>query len=258
MSAIGLTAAGDASDPIDRWFPVARGEEVVARHIVQTQLLGREIAVWRDDAGVVNAWENRCPHRGVRLSIGLNTGTELHCRYHGWRYASGSGQCTYVPAHPGQKPAAAMRVGRFGAGEAHGFVWVNLIEPAEPPHLSALASAQATTLRSIYARAPAVTVAACLLRGYRFALDPTGADDSPTDAALVASDAYTIRASVHAVLREAVVTFLLQPVGASQSVIHGLLETTGETSGVDADRLAVLRHHNAQMTALRDAAEELC
>jgi nitrite reductase/ring-hydroxylating ferredoxin subunit len=255
-----LTAAGDASDPIDRWFPVARGEEVIARHIVQAQLLGREIAVWRDDPGLVNAWENRCPHRGVRLSIGLNTGAELHCRYHGWRYASGSGQCTYIPAHPGQKPSAAMRVGRYSAAEAHGYVWVNVsepVEPTEPPPLCTLASAQATTLRSIYARAPASTVAACLLRGYRFALDPTAADDSSNEATLATTDPYTVKASVHTGLRRATVTFLLQPVDAAHSVIHGLLETTGETSGVAADRLAVLRHHNAQMTALRDVAESL-
>jgi len=251
MSAIGLTAAGETSAAIDRWFPVARGEEVVPRHIVQAQLLGREIALWRDDNGLVNAWENRCPHRGVRLSIGLNTGTELHCRYHGWRYASGSGQCTYIPAHPGQKPAATMRVGRFGAAEAHGFVWVNLSDSTEPPLLSTPAGAQMTTLRSIYARAPASTVADCLLRGYRFALDPTVAADSPTDAALVAGDPYTVRARVHAGQREASVTFLLQPVSASHTVIHGLLTMYDVT----ADRLAVLRHHNAQMSALRDTAE---
>ena len=88
----------------NRWFPVARSEEVVARHVVQTQLLGQEAALWRDDSGLANAWENRCPHRGVRLSIGINTGSELQCRYHGWRYASGGGQCTFIPAHPDQKP----------------------------------------------------------------------------------------------------------------------------------------------------------
>jgi hypothetical protein len=155
-------------------------------------------------------------------------------------------------------------VGRFGAAEAHGFVWVNLserAEPAEPPLLSTVAGAQATTLRSIYARAPASTVAASLLRGYRFALDPTVADDSSREAALATIDPFTVRASVHADSREMTVTFLLQPVDPAHSVIHGLLETTGattrETSVAAAERLAVLRHHNAQMTALRDSAERL-
>ena len=32
-----------------RWFPVARVEEAVPRHVVQVELLGQEMAVWRDD-----------------------------------------------------------------------------------------------------------------------------------------------------------------------------------------------------------------
>ena len=102
-----------------RWFPVGRGAEVVSRHIAQTQLLGEEIAVWRDDAGSLNAWQNRCPHRGVRLSIGTNTGTELRCQYHGWRFASGSGQCSVIPAHPTQKPASSVRVKTYARSEEH-------------------------------------------------------------------------------------------------------------------------------------------
>ncbi len=243
-----MTAAHYASDLIDRWFPVARAEEVVPRHVAQAQLLDQEIALWRDDSGLVNAWENRCPHRGVRLSIGWNTGTELRCQYHGWRYASGSGQCTYIPAHPSQKPAAGMRVGRFGVTQVHGFVWVTLGTPSGRP---LLAAGQSTTLRSIYAEASAATVAGCLMKGYRFALDPGGANESITDALVATVDAYTLSASVHAGPREATVTFLLQPVGSSQTVIHGLLTT----HDVAADRLAVLRHHNAHMSALRDTAE---
>jgi hypothetical protein len=195
----------------------------------------------------------------VRLSIGLNTGSELRCQYHGWRYATGSGQCTFIPAHPRQKPSAAMRVGRFGVTEVHGFVWVSLGTPSAPPqgHASAAGAGagagagEATTLRSIYADAPASTIAASLLRGYRFALDPSGAEDASTDAEVLEKDAYTLSARVHDGEREATVLFLLQPLGASQTVIHGLLTTRG----VKADRLTVLRHHNMQITALRDTAE---
>jgi nitrite reductase/ring-hydroxylating ferredoxin subunit len=246
-----LTAAAYPSELLDRWFPVARGEEIVPRHVVQAQLLDQEIALWRDDAGSVNAWENRCPHRGVRLSIGLNCGTELRCQYHGWRYATGSGQCTYIPAHPGQKPSAAMRVGRFGVTEVHGFVWVSLGTPSGPPLGFAPSAGDATTLRSIYAEASASVIAASLLRGYCFALDPASGEDASTAAAVVATDAYTLSASMRAGERAATVTFLLQPLSASQTVVHGLLMTRG----VAADRLTVLRHHNARMSALRDAVE---
>jgi nitrite reductase/ring-hydroxylating ferredoxin subunit len=241
-----------------RWFPVTRSEEVIGRHVLQTQLLGQEIAVWRDDAGAVNAWENRCPHRGVRLSIGFNTGTELRCQYHGWRYATGSGQCTFIPAHPGQRPASTIRTNVFGAIEQYGFVWVHLGQPTPvpAPTLPTHTARHATTLRSIFVEASAATVAGALLLGYRFSVDPAGLHSSTgaasiSDATMVAHDPFMLTATADAHEREAVVTFLLQPVTKSQTVMHGLLHAEG--SGID--RLTVLRHQCSQMTALRDVVE---
>jgi nitrite reductase/ring-hydroxylating ferredoxin subunit len=239
-----------------RWFPVARSEEVIGRHVLQTQLLGQEIAVWRDDAGAVNAWENRCPHRGVRLSIGFNTGTELRCQYHGWRYATGSGQCTFIPAHPGQKPASSIRTNVFGSVEQYGFVWVHLGRPTGTPALPTHAARQATTLRSIFVEAPAAAVAGALLRGYRFSVDPAGLQGSTgaasvSDALMLAHDAFILTATADADGGEAVVTFLLQPVTESQTVMHGLLHA----DGTGAERLTVLRHQCSQMTAFRDIVE---
>jgi nitrite reductase/ring-hydroxylating ferredoxin subunit len=242
---------------IARWFPVARSEEVIGRHVVQTQLLGQEIAVWRDDAGSVNAWENRCPHRGVRLSIGFNTGTELRCQYHGWRYATGSGQCTFIPAHPGQKPSRAIRANVYTSIEQYGFVWVHLgQQQTDTPAPPTLAAPQAIALRSVFVEAPPSAVAEALLRGYRFSADPARAQGSPCEistgaASVVAHDAYIMTAT--AATRDAVasVTFLLQPMTESQTVIHGLLCA----EGASAARLTVLRHHNSQMTAFRDAVE---
>lgn len=114
-----------------RWFPVCRGGDAVPRHVVHTALLGQELAVWRADDGTVNAWENRCPHRGVRLSIGTNLGHALKCRYHGWTYESGSARCIAIPCHPRLTPAAAIRVRAYPCAERQGFVWVRLAEEGD-------------------------------------------------------------------------------------------------------------------------------
>ena len=53
------------------WYPIAASTDLPFRHTYQGQLLGQEFAVWRADDGYVNVWENRCLHRGVRLSICL-------------------------------------------------------------------------------------------------------------------------------------------------------------------------------------------
>jgi nitrite reductase/ring-hydroxylating ferredoxin subunit len=213
----------------DRWFPIARSEEIIPRHVVHAQLLGQEIALWRDDAGLVNAWENRCPHRGVRLSIGINNGAELQCRYHGWRYASGSGQCTYIPAHPDQKPSNVIRTKPYGAAEKYGFVWASLGRSPDAPSLPALNLNEWTTLRSIFVEAPPELVSDRLPGLHQ---------------ALVARDPFIFDA-------EGTVTLLLQPVSAGQTLIHGLLpyEIAAE------DRLGTLRSHNARLTEIRRAIE---
>jgi len=206
-----------------RWFPVARVEEAVPRHVVQVQLLGQEVAVWRDDAGRINAWENRCPHRGVRLSIGLNDGKELRCQYHGWRYASGSGQCTFIPAHPDQKPANVIRAKPFAVVEQYGFVWVNLAEDADPADVPSPGLNAWTTLRSIFIAAPAAAVGEALL-----------AEGGQSADGLIFAQADDA-------------TLLLQPVTDDQTILHGLVPEVAE-----AERLPVLRAQNARLSALCD------
>jgi nitrite reductase/ring-hydroxylating ferredoxin subunit len=208
------------------WFPVARVEEVVPRHVVQAELLGQEVAIWRDDAGQVNAWENRCPHRGVRLSIGINDGKQLRCQYHGWRYASGSGQCTFIPAHPDQRPANVIKAKPYGVTERYGFVWVNLGDGADIGDVPALGLNAFTTLRSIYVAAPAAAIAVRLAeQGF-----------GPTSDYLLEGDGTML---------------LIQPMDGGQTIVHGLV--AGEAEG--AERLALLRRHNELLTGVRDAAE---
>jgi len=90
------------------FHPVASSTDLVPRHVFAGRLFGQELALWRADDGHVNVWENRCLHRGVRLTIGVNLGHELMCQYHGWRYANRTAGCTYIPAHPADAPARTI------------------------------------------------------------------------------------------------------------------------------------------------------
>ena len=47
---------------------------------------GEDIVIWRSVSGEARAWENRCIHRGMRLSFGQVRGEQLSCRYHGWLF----------------------------------------------------------------------------------------------------------------------------------------------------------------------------
>ena len=223
-----------------RWFPVCRGEEAARRHIVHTALLGQELAVWRADDGSMNAWENRCPHRGIRLSVGTNLGDRLKCRYHGWSYESGSGQCVDRPAHPGQKPPSLVRARRFPCAEVAGYVWVRLAGEGDDGEGPAPGTAQpGLTLRSVHVRARASAVADALARH-------AGETPGVSPAELV--DPYTVSTVEE---RAGEVRYALQPVSIDETVIHAALVDAPPA----AERIAVLRRENDRLRAVRDQVE---
>ncbi|GAA4121015.1 Rieske 2Fe-2S domain-containing protein [Aminobacter aganoensis] len=232
-----------------RWHPVAATYDLPFRHVFHAQLLGREFAVWRADDGYVNVWENRCLHRGVRLSIGINDGRELKCQYHGWRYSNRTAGCTYIPAHPADAPARTITNRTFAAVERYGLIWSAEEPQGEVPELPGLAEGELLTLRGIPVNAPADVVAA-RLEGYRF--QPNGrTDGSDAKVSVEASNEFSV--ALRAVDGEAstLAVFFVQPVDSNRSVIRGVLD--GKVEG--AVRLAVLHHHNDLLSKLRDIAE---
>lgn len=64
------------------WYPLVESWMVKKAPIGITRL-GEKIAIWRDDEGKVHAINDRCPHRGARMSQGWNIGKRLSCWYHG-------------------------------------------------------------------------------------------------------------------------------------------------------------------------------
>ncbi len=144
-----------AADPFTMWHPVASAQDVPHRHVYHGQLLGRELAVWRADDDFVNVWENRCLHRGVRLSIGMNDGTELRCQYHGWRYANRSAGCTYIPAHPADAPARTICNRTFPTVERYGLVWSGEEPVGDPPTIEVLEAGTPFGLRNLPVNASA-------------------------------------------------------------------------------------------------------
>ncbi|MDM0084124.1 aromatic ring-hydroxylating dioxygenase subunit alpha [Variovorax sp. J31P179] len=110
------------------WHPVALADELATAPLA-VRLLGDKLVLWRDGAGTVHAWADRCPHRGAQLSLGrvvaCERGAVLECPYHGWRFEPG-GRCIHVPALPDFVPPATHRAVAHAAVEAQGLVWVRL------------------------------------------------------------------------------------------------------------------------------------
>jgi nitrite reductase/ring-hydroxylating ferredoxin subunit len=83
--------------------------------------MGEALVLWRGDDDIIRAWEDRCPHRGIRLSAGRNLGHCVECIYHGWRFGTDA-TVIAIPAEAGERPD--VRVATYPCAVSDGLVWV--------------------------------------------------------------------------------------------------------------------------------------
>jgi phenylpropionate dioxygenase-like ring-hydroxylating dioxygenase large terminal subunit len=159
------------------WIPVALSADIEAGTSAGTLVNGEERVVWRDDKGAIHVWEDRCPHRGMRMSFGFVRGDHIACLYHGWRYDTG-GQCRYIPAHPDLDVPQTIKVPTFAATERAGIIWM-APEGADAADLSALHET-AEPVRSLFLDMPAEAALAAVTTAL-----PEGYSMSATSAATV-------------------------------------------------------------------------
>jgi phenylpropionate dioxygenase-like ring-hydroxylating dioxygenase large terminal subunit len=107
----------------NQWYVVLESNEVGKRPVGVTRL-GEKLVFWRDGAGKVHAAADRCPHRGIELSIGKVLDDHLQCPFHGFEFDT-SGKCVLIPANGrGGVIPAAMRLNAYPVHEAQGFIWI--------------------------------------------------------------------------------------------------------------------------------------
>jgi len=107
----------------EAWYPVLPSWRLGEGAVGITRL-GQNLAVWRGADGQVHAIEDRCPHRGARLSLGWNLGDRLACWYHGFE-VDGGGTVVKVPAVGTCDLEGKACVRSYAAVERNGavFVW---------------------------------------------------------------------------------------------------------------------------------------
>jgi phenylpropionate dioxygenase-like ring-hydroxylating dioxygenase large terminal subunit len=113
------------------WSPMALSRKV-GRKPLRMILAGEPIVLFRNHEGRIGALIDRCPHRGVALSLG-QVGPDgcLECPFHGWRFDT-AGANRHVPLNPGAKlellAALALPVREIGD-----MIWVFTAPVAEAP-----------------------------------------------------------------------------------------------------------------------------
>jgi phenylpropionate dioxygenase-like ring-hydroxylating dioxygenase large terminal subunit len=117
------------------WTPVLGSGQLGAAPVPVT-LAGEKLVLFRGKDGPA-ALLDRCPHRGVALSLGKVREGCIECPFHGWRF-DGGGQVTHVPWNP---DARLEKLGTVAVPvlEMGGVIWVYTapgLERPEPPYLA--------------------------------------------------------------------------------------------------------------------------
>lgn len=124
----------------NRWWPLlpSRFVEPGGKPVGLVRL-GEPLVLWRDSGGIIHVQTDRCPHRAVPLSRGVNEGDRLRCNYHGVEVGP-DGRVLSVPGQPGCPLEGKKAVKTYPSREIAGavFAWFGDAlheEPApfEPP-----------------------------------------------------------------------------------------------------------------------------
>jgi phenylpropionate dioxygenase-like ring-hydroxylating dioxygenase large terminal subunit len=112
------------------WTPVVLSEQLGTQKPLGTEIAGTPVVLFRDKEGKASALVDRCPHRGVKLSLGVVKDGCVECPFHGWQF-DGQGHACLVPWNPDAKLSNLDAIA-LPTREIAGQVWV-FTDPFEAP-----------------------------------------------------------------------------------------------------------------------------
>jgi vanillate O-demethylase monooxygenase subunit len=117
---------GMADYPRNHWYVIAFSHEV-GRELLHRECLGDPVVLYRTENGEAVAMLDRCPHRGMPLSMGKLIGDVVQCGYHGFEYDC-TGKCLKVPSQ--DAVPGTMRLHRYPLVEKWQWLWIWMGDPA--------------------------------------------------------------------------------------------------------------------------------
>ncbi|XP_009409774.2 protein TIC 55, chloroplastic [Musa acuminata AAA Group] len=124
--------AAEEYDWRQEWYPLYLTAQVPDDAPLGLTVFDKQVVLYRDGAGVLRCYEDRCPHRLAKLSEGQLVEGRLECLYHGWQF-EGEGKCVKIPQlQEGGKIPRAACVRTYEVRNSQGVVWVWMSEKNPP------------------------------------------------------------------------------------------------------------------------------
>src|SRR4029077_11043671 len=106
--------------PRNQWYIAALSQEVT-RGLLSRRILDDPIVFFRTQDGSPVGLADRCPHRGVPLSMGAIKDDVIRCAYHGFEFGK-TGACHRVPSQSRIEPQLAVR--SYPLREIGPYIWI--------------------------------------------------------------------------------------------------------------------------------------
>jgi vanillate O-demethylase monooxygenase subunit len=113
------------------WYVAAWDHELADGKLLARTILGKPVVLFKGDSGNVVALEDRCAHRGARLSNGRREGDCVRCMYHGLKFDA-SGKCVQIPGQDNIPPKLGVRSYPMVARDQLVWIWMGEAAKADP------------------------------------------------------------------------------------------------------------------------------
>jgi len=109
------------------WYVAAWDHELIDGKLLERTILEEPVLLYKGQSGRPVALDNRCAHRGAKLSAGRLEGDAVRCMYHGLKFDA-AGKCVQIPGQDVIPPKLCVR--SFPVVERDHLIWIWMGDPA--------------------------------------------------------------------------------------------------------------------------------
>lgn len=134
----------------NQWYVVLESSQVQAGKLFGVKRLNKDLVFYRNSDGAVVCMEDKCSHRGAKLSIGELSNNCVKCPFHGFEFNS-DGECVKIPANgKDSKVSSRFNVRTYPTHEDSGFIYMynGFNTETLPTYFDDLPSTKYSTTRS--------------------------------------------------------------------------------------------------------------
>ena len=113
------------------WYVAAWDHELIDGKLLARTILEEPILLYKGDSGKVVALDNRCCHRGAKLSNGRREGDCVRCMYHGLKFDA-TGKCIQIPGQDQVPPKMGVRAYPVVERDHLVWIWMGEVSKADP------------------------------------------------------------------------------------------------------------------------------